>query len=285
MPPTSPLFVPATRPDLMPKALAGDADAVIVDLEDAVAADAKEEARAALASLLPREPSIPVAVRVNSPNTPEFARDLAALEPLLDRVAFVVAPMVSASDEVTRVDRALAGAESAAGVDHRTPLVPLVETAEGVLDARELAGAAERVLTLAFGPADLAVELGAEPTGPHGGFTTARSLLVLACRAARVAPPLDGPHLDLSDTTGLAAAAAGARGLGFGGKLTIHPSQVGVVREQFTPSAADLAWAERVDRAFTEAEAQRSASIRLDDGTFVDRPVALRARSLLERAV
>ncbi|WP_017591807.1 HpcH/HpaI aldolase/citrate lyase family protein [Nocardiopsis potens] len=280
MTPISPLFVPATRPDLLPKALAGEADAVIVDLEDAVAPSAREQARAGLAALLPSRPAVPVAVRVNGPRTAEFARDLAALEPLLDRVAFVVAPMTGTAEDVAATDRALSAAERAAGSERCVPLVPMVETAEGVLEARSLAAASRRVLTLAFGPADLASQLGADA---DGAFLTARSLLVLACAAAGVAPPLDGPHLDLSDAEGLAASAEAARGLGFGGKLAIHPGQVAAVRECFAPSAADLAWARAVDRAFTEAEAAGSAAIRLEDGTFVDPPVARRARALLAR--
>ncbi|GAB3476980.1 HpcH/HpaI aldolase/citrate lyase family protein [Nocardiopsis coralliicola] len=286
MPPTCPLFIPATRPELLPKALASGADAVIVDLEDAVAPAERDRARAGLSALLPAEPAVPVGVRANAAHTPDFAADIAALTPLLDRVAFLLAPMARDAADAAAADQALTAAERsphAPRLPRAVPLVPMVETAGAVLEARAIAAAADRVLTLAFGPADLALQLGADTASP-GAFHTARSLLVLGCAAAGTAPPLDGPHLDLDDAGGLDAAAEEARRLGFGGKLAIHPRQVGTVASRFAPAAAELDWARAVDRAFGAAEAAGTAAIRLDDGTFVDAPVARRARALLARA-
>jgi citrate lyase subunit beta/citryl-CoA lyase len=137
---------------------------------------------------------------------------------------------------------------------------------------------------LSFGPADLSRELGITPTSDGDEFLFARSQLVLAAAAANCPPPVDGPYLDLDDDDGLIRSARQARRLGFSGKQVIHPSQIATVARAFAASAAEIDWARTVDAAFTAAEAQGVSSIRLPDGTFVDYPVAQRARAILAGA-
>ncbi|WP_198962109.1 CoA ester lyase [Pseudonocardia sp. MH-G8] len=278
------LFVPADRPDRIPKAAAAGADGIAVDLEDAVALSRKDEARAglapALAALPPDGPV--VAVRINAVASGLAEADVAALEPVLARVDLVVVPMCSDAAAVRAVATLLDRAEARAGLEPgRTGLLPLVETAAGVAEARAIAAADPRVRTLTFGPADLSNELGVTPTADGEELFVARSTVVLAAAAAGRPGPIDGPHLDLDDADGLARSAARARRLGFAGKQVIHPRQVPVVMAAFAPTEAQLSWARRVDEAFREAEAAGVSSLRLDDGTFIDYPIAHRARALL----
>lgn len=278
------LFVPGDRPDRVPKAAAAGADAIAVDLEDAVAAGRKDAARQATADALAALPTSgpTVAVRVNAVDTGLAEADVEALTRVLSRIELLIVPMCSHPGTVGAVAALLDTAEDHAGLPRgRTGLVPLLETAAGVADARAIAAAHARVRTLAFGPADLSRELGITPTAGGEELFVARSQVVLAAAAAGRAKPVDGPHLDLDDADGLAESAATARRLGFGGKQVLHPRQLPVVAAAFAPGATELEWARRVDAAFRDAEAAGVSSIRLDDGTFVDYPVAHRARALL----
>jgi citrate lyase subunit beta/citryl-CoA lyase len=281
------LFVPGDRPDRIPKAYASGADAIAVDLEDAVAASAKARAREsaarAIAALDLSDTTI--CVRVNALSTGLAEDDLRALVPVLGAVDLVVLPMTSDRAAVTELAGLLADAETRAELPPgRVAIMPLIETAAGVLAAKQIAAADDRVHTLAFGPADLSRELGVTPTADGTELFHARSQVVLAAAAAGRVPPIDGPHLDLADPDGLARSAAQARRLGFGGKQVIHPAQLAAVRRAFAPSPAELAWARDVDQAFREAERQGVGSIRLADGSFVDYPIAHRARAILAAA-
>lgn len=278
------LFVPGDRPDRIPKAAAAGADGIAIDLEDAVALSRKDAARRSVAEALgAMPPSGPVVtVRINAVDTGLAEADVDALEPVLDRVHLVIVPMSSGPDAVRAAAALLGRAERRAGLEPgRTGIIPLVETAAGIAEARDIAAADERVHTLAFGPADLSRELGVTPTADGEELFVARCQLVLAAAAAAKPQPIDGPHLDLDDADGLARSAAKARRLGFGGKQVLHPRQIPVVASAFAPTAEELRWARRVDEAFRAAEAAGVSSIRLDDGTFVDYPIAHRARALL----
>lgn len=278
------LFVPGDRPDRIPKAAAAGADGIAIDLEDAVASSHKEAARRAAAeSLAALPPDGPiVTVRINAVDTGLAEADVDALEPVLGSVDLVIVPMCSSPAAVREAAALLGRAERRAGLEPgRTRIIPLVETATGIADARDIAAADERVHTLAFGPADLSRELGVAPTADGEELFVARCQLVLAAAAAARPQPIDGPHLDLDDAEGLARSAAKARRLGFGGKQVLHPRQVPVVAAAFAPTAEELRWAGQVDEAFRAAEAAGVSSIRLDDGTFVDYPIAHRARALL----
>lgn len=281
------LFVPGDRPDRIGKAAAAGATGIAVDLEDAVAVSQKETARTTTVDALRGLPAggPVVAVRVNAPATGFAEADVEALTEVLHRIDLLVIPMCGGPEDVRHVSGLLARAEGAAGLSAgRVRLVPLVETAQGVAEARSIGAADPRVHTLTFGPADLSRELGLTPTAVGDELFVARSTLVLATAAAGLRPPIDGPHLDLDDADGLRVAARRARTLGFAGKQVIHPAQVDPVAQVFAPDAAELAWARRVDTAFGAAEERGISSIRLDDGTFVDYPIAVRARALLADA-
>jgi citrate lyase subunit beta/citryl-CoA lyase len=282
--PRNALFVPGDRPDRIAKALTSGAEAVVVDLEDAVAESAKDQARASAVRSLSEVPETGavVMVRCNAVGTSHFAADVAALAPLLGRLAAVVLPMVAGPRDVEALDEELRRLEEAASVEPRsTRIVPTVETAAAVLDARAIAGASPRVLTLLFGSADLSHQLGVTPTAAGAELATARSSVVLAAAAAGVGRPLDGPYLVLDDQEGLETSARTARDLGFGGKGLIHPAQLPTVSRLFSPTAEEIAWAREVDAAFSSAERNGRSAVRLADGTFVDYPVAYRARALL----
>jgi citrate lyase subunit beta/citryl-CoA lyase len=278
------LFVPGDRPDRIPKAAAAGADGIAIDLEDAVAVSRKDAARRSVAEALGALPpgGPVVTVRINAVDTGLAEADVDALEPVLGRVDLVIVPMSSSPDAVRAAAALLGQAERRAGLEPgRTGIIPLVETAAGIAEARDIAAADQRVHTLAFGPADLSRELGVTPTADGEELFVARCQLVLGAAAAAKPQPIDGPHLDLDDADGLARSAAKARRLGFGGKQVLHPRQVPVVAAAFAPTAEELRWARRVDEAFRAAEAAGVSSIRLDDGTFVDYPIAHRARALL----
>ena len=258
------LFVPADRPERYAKALASGADVAIVDLEDAVAPAAKAGARAALAAWLDAGGS-GIAVRINDAASAAFVDDLALVA--RPGVAAVVVPKAERACDLARV-RAAAPAAA---------LLPLVETAAGIANARALARA-EGVERLLFGSIDLQLDLGIDGDGDE--LLAFRSELVLASRLAAIAAPVDGVCTALDDDAALEAETRRARKLGFAGKLCIHPRQVAVVHAAFAPSADEIAWAKRIVAA---AGANAGGAVAVD-GAMVDRPVLLRAQSLLARA-
>ncbi|WP_396913023.1 HpcH/HpaI aldolase/citrate lyase family protein [Mycolicibacterium sp.] len=282
------LFVPGDRPDRIAKAAASGAVGIAIDLEDAVAVSRKGVAREAVTATLPglaTKAAPVICVRINAIDSGFAEDDVAALEPALHRIDLVIVPMSAEPDGIRRVAQLLSRAErSAATQSGRIGIVPLVETAAGILNAQTLAAADPRVHTLSFGPADLSRELGIVPTADGDEFLFARSQLVLAAAAARCPPPVDGPYLDLGDDDGLARSASRARALGFSGKQVIHPAQIATVAAAFAISSSEIEWAREVDAAFTAAEAEGVSSIRLPNGTFVDYPVAQRARAILAYA-
>ncbi|MFM8510907.1 MAG: HpcH/HpaI aldolase/citrate lyase family protein [Betaproteobacteria bacterium] len=265
------LFVPATRADRIPKALASGADAVIVDLEDAVAPQDKDSARAALDVALAGELRARAAassagpalwVRVNA-GALWGDQDLA----LCARHAAVQAVVVPKAESAQQMQAAF----EACG---RKPLVALIETAEGYARRDEVASH-PAVKRLAFGSIDFQLDLGI--SGEGDALLVFRSGLVLASRLAGLPAPLDGVTVDVANPEVVAADAARARALGFGGKLCIHLQQVGPVNAAFSPSPAEIAWAQRVVAA---CEASAGAAVAVD-GKMVDRPVLLRAQALL----
>jgi len=260
------LFVPGDRPDRFERAWAAGADRVIVDVEDGVAPQHKDEARAAIAAWL--TPERPVFVRVNGAESPWFAADLAAL--CRPGLSGIMLPQSEDSRVIRQVARALAALPDAV-------IVPLIETASGVYRARRLASASPRVERLAFGALDLALDLGMAPAPDEWELLPMRVALVLASRVAGVKPPIDGVTVDITDTMRLRAASTTARRLGFEGKLAIHPNQIPIIHSAFAPSLDEVAWARRVVAAFDTT----SAGVVAVDGMMVDRPVVERARHIL----
>ncbi|HMC16030.1 MAG TPA: CoA ester lyase [Albitalea sp.] len=261
MTPRSYLFVPADRPERYAKALASGADAVIIDLEDAIAPAAKERARASLADWLARDDAARVIVRINAADTPWFEADLALVRS--PRVAAVMLPKAERADDLARIAHPC--------------LLPLIESAAGIDALREIARAPQ-VQRLVFGSIDLQADLGMAGDGEE--LLLFRSQLVLQSRLAGLAPPVDGVCTAIDDAAALDAETQRARRLGFGAKLCIHPRQVDAVNRGFTPSADELAWARHVLDA---AAASGGAAVAVDD-KMVDKPVLLRAQALLQQA-
>ncbi len=262
------LFVPANDARRRRRAWQSGADAVILDLEDGVAPDAKGAAREGLAAVLAeRTPDGPLAVvRVNALDTEDGALDLEVIDGAA--IDAVVVPK--------------ARPETLADVPGSVPIVALIETAHAVLHADAVANA-PRVTRLMFGPIDLAADLGADP-GPGGDeLLLARSLVVLASAAAGLDGPIDGPFLDIDNLDGLRAETERARRLGFTGKACIHPGQLETVAELLAPSDGDVAWARQVTGAYEAGLADGKGVVKLD-GQMIDIPVARRAYAILERS-
>jgi citrate lyase subunit beta/citryl-CoA lyase len=255
------LFVPADRPERFEKAAAAGADAVIVDLEDAVAPSAKDDARASLAAgLTGFPPDARVFIRINGIGTPWHAQDLALAARL--PIAGVVLPKAERAGDVDGIRSGLAG----------KALIALVETAAGLVEADAIARASDR---LAFGSVDFAADLGCAHI--RDALLPARSRLVLAARLAGQSPPLDGVTLSIKDEAAVEGDARYAASLGLGGKLLIHPAQVAPARRGLAPDEQDIAWAERIVAGSADGAA------RAVDGMMVDAPVLARARHILER--
>lgn len=261
--PRSYLFVPGNRPDRYAKALAAGADAVIVDLEDAVPPKDKSSARTALAAWL--SPEHPVHIRVNGAESQWFREDLP-----LCKSPGVVGVLLPKTENVEDI-RAVAEHSGAT-----TPILPLIETARGFWNAHALAQT-PKVQRFAFGSIDFQVDLGIQ--GEEEELLYFRSQLVLVSRMANLEPPVDGVTTAIDDAERIRRDTLRARRLGFGAKLCIHPRQVGVVNECFEPTAEEESWARRIMEA---AEAVHGAAVSVD-GKMVDRPVIARAEAILSR--
>ncbi|MCV7563637.1 citrate lyase subunit beta / citryl-CoA lyase [Micrococcus luteus] len=279
----APLFVPGNVPHRFEKALHSGADAIIIDLEDAVAFSDKQRARDAVAQYFRDTPrhaldAQPPArgVRLNAAGTEEFTLDIDCLREVHGEVDFLVLPMVHGPADLD----ALRDALSFAAPSLQEAVVALVESSAGVLNSSAIADH-RCVQRLAFGSADLSSELGIEPTPMEEEFLLARSQLVLASAAAGLAGPLDGPHLNVRDTDGLRARTRAARDLGMKGKLSIHPAQVPHVIDALAPSQEQYDQARLIVESFEASETRGMSSIRLDDGTFIDYPIAERARRIV----
>ncbi len=262
--PRSYLFVPGNRPQRFDKACAAGADAVIVDLEDAVPPVEKASARAAVAAWL--SPARPVAVRINGATTPWFADDVAMCRAA--KVATVLLPKAEHAEELARL---------AAELGAPVALLPLIESAAGMWNVLALAHAPQ-VQRLVFGSIDFQLDLGIR--GDDAELLPHRSQLVLVSRVAGIASPVDGVTVTFDDLGQVRADALRAQRLGFGGKLCVHPVQVAEVNACFTPTGDEIAWARRVLDAATQAEGAAVAV----DGRMVDRPVIETARRILAAA-
>lgn len=280
----STLFAPATHARHVEKALAGDADGVILDLEDAIAIAEKGEARqAARRALTVRGAGGPrVYVRVNGLTTPFAYDDLrAVITPGLDGV---ILPKAESASQLATLDWLLTQLERAAGLpEGGIEVTPIVETALGLARIAEIATASARVTRLNFGAGDFSLDTNMTWTAGHEGILWARTQVVIASRAAGLEPPLDTVYAQLDDTEGFRREAEQALRLGFQGKACIHPSQVVIANEVFSPSANEVERAREIVAAFESAEAAGVASIRLG-GQFIDYPVAARARRTLDVA-
>jgi citrate lyase subunit beta/citryl-CoA lyase len=260
------LFVPGNRPERFDKALASGADVVILDVEDAVAPDAKPEARRAIAQWCAAATAhrSRLAIRINDPTTAWFADDLALLRTTV--VAAALLPKAESPGHVAQVVRAMAADGS---------VIPMIESAKGIAGVEAIASA-ERVLRLAFGTLDYAVDL--DMSGDERGLAYAAGRIAVASKCAGLASPIAGVTMALDDEAQLVADMGFARACGFGAKLCIHPRQVEAVRRLFAPTPGEIDWATRVVVA-----AESHAGAFALDGKMVDRPDLLKARAILGR--
>lgn len=257
MTPRSYLFVPGNRPERFANAYASGADAVIIDLEDAVPAGERPAARAHAAAWV--SPEHPVLIRVNGAGTEWFREDIAICAG--PGVSGVVLPKAERAEDIQRIGK---------------PVLPIVETARGLWNVSALAHT-PNVERLMFGSIDFQVDLGINGDGEE--LLYFRSQLVLVSRLAGLPPPVDGITTVFDSTGPVRADTERARRLGFGGKLCIHPKQIAVVNECFGPTPEEEAWARRVVEA---AAAAGGAAVSMN-GEMIDRPVLARAEAILRQ--
>ena len=282
------LYTPGNKPNMVAKVATFGSDAVILDLEDAVPVAEKDATRPRVREALGTLQPGPLRyVRVNALETGLAQADLEAV--VCAELDGIKLPKVETPDGLREVDELLTGLEQQRDLPvGRIDLIPIVETAVGVLNARAIAEAGTRVRCLGFGAGDFCRDVNVRFSGnlwePDGlELIFARSQIALASRAGGLEPPLDTVWMDVRDSEGLEQDARTAYRLGFQGKSAIHPGQVGIINRVFSPTTAEIDYARRVVEAFEQAEAAGSASIAVD-GRLVDYPIAIKARWLLERA-
>lgn len=274
------LFAPGNVTRRVEKALSLEADAVILDLEDAVPLAEKVQARGLVADALQQPRSAHGYVRVNALSTGLTIDDIqAVMSPALDGIMLT---KVEEAADLYKVDWLMGYLEGRLSLPKGSiDLIPLVENAKGIQNAYDIARAIPRVKRLCFGAIDYTADIGVKLTPDGGEIFYARSQLVNASRAAGLEPPIDTVYPDIKNPAGLERDTAIAVQLGFQGKLVIHPDQIAPVNRMFSPSKGDIAYAKKVVAAFEEAEAQGHAAITLEGGKFIDYPVVHNARRLL----
>ena len=282
------LSVPGSSAAMLAKAPLRGADEVVIDLEDAVAAPAKDGARDTVVAAL-REPAwegVRASVRVNAARTPWCHSDIVAMACAEYGPVSIVVPKVESRGDLEFVDRLLDGVEAAARTG-RAPLrvQALIETAAGVARLDEIAAASPRLDALILGYADLSASLGraAGARAPLDSWLAIQDAILVAARTHDVAA-IDGPYLGIKVDEGFAAAAERARDLGFDGKWAIHPAQVAALNELFTPSAEEVERARAVIDALAEAEREGGAGAVALDGEMLDEAVRVAALRVLARA-
>jgi citrate lyase subunit beta/citryl-CoA lyase len=279
----SPLFVPGNNAKMLEKALGLKPDALVPDMEDSVPAGEKANARETVRAFLPRlrATGIPVIPRVNALDTEWIEADLAAV--VGPDIFGVSVGKVRSAGDVSAISLLIGDLEARAKVGVGTlRLLPWIETAAAIVNVSAICGASDRIVGVAFGGEDFTNDLGIERLEDESQVGYARQALCVAARAAHVLA-LDTPYFKLRNPDGLRDNALQAKSIGFKGKFAIHPEQIDTLNECFSPSAQEIAHAERVVAAFEEAERRGRASTSLD-GWVIDVPVVKRARALLELA-
>lgn len=291
------LAVPATSPKMARKGLSSEADIVFLDLEDAVAPDAKSGARQDVVSAL-REfdwGGRTTMYRMNALDTPHFYRDVIDIvEAAGDALAAILVPKVDRPRDLHTIDTLLSSVESATRLEPgRIKLEAQIESAEGLTNIDGISRATKRLQALHFGPGDYAASLGMpqdsigamdqwDEAYPGHRFHYVMHRIVVAARAAGLRA-IDGPVADYGDEEGLRASALRARSLGFDGKWCIHPAQIEIVNEVFSPTEREVEWAEKVVAAYDEANAAGSGAVSVD-GKMVDAASVKMARNTLDLA-
>ena len=274
------IFVPGNRANMLERARSFNADVIMVDLEDSVPPGEKTNARDMAQEWVPilRREGQRVMVRVNSLDTGLTRSELEAIiSPDLYGISL---GKVESTWNIRDVDRMLSSIEPLAGVETgATKIVPWVESASALVDARDIGAASPRMIALAFGAEDFTNDMGIERSDTGEEVQVPRSLVPVAARAANVAS-LDSPFVLFQDPDALRDDAKRARQMGYTGKFAIHPSQLDIINEIFSPSTEEIAYARKVMEAWAQAEAEGRGSLAMD-GRVVDVPVVKRAQNLL----
>jgi len=291
----SELAVPGSQPALFPKALESEADYVFLDLEDAVAPADKEQARkniiAALLQYEWRARGKTVCVRINGIDTQYMYRDVVdVVEQAGHRLDVVLVPKVGVPADVYLVDALLTQIEAARGIPFSIGIEVLIETALGMANVEAIAQASRRLEAMHFGVADLAASLrartvsigGPNPDYPGDQWHAPLSRLVTACRAYGLRA-IDGPYGDFTDPEGYRAAARRAAALGYEGKWAIHPSQIALANEVFTPPPAEVERARRILSALQQAAREGRGAAQLE-GRMIDAASARMAQNIVQIA-
>ena len=266
------LFIPANRPDRFDKALNSGADMVCIELEDGVAYAQKEMARDNMVKFFSRPQNVPasceILVRINGLEDAHGQADLKAILALPQKPAALMVPKIRTAENVMVLDKQLAKQAP------EMALHLLIETAEALEHASAIASASQRLEMLLFGGVDLATELRA--TTGWEALAYARGRMVHAAALAGL-DVMDMPYLAVDDPDGLGQEAARARDMGFGGKAAIHPAQLSVIHQAFTPTAQEIEQAKRILAAYAEA----SSGVVVLDGRLVEKPVILKMQYIL----
>lgn len=266
------LFVPGIHIGRVNKAIASAADAVIIDLEDSVAISEKEYARECIELVLTQTENIAkqVYVRINDRKTAFWEKDAKVLAnyPTIG----VMLPKTESAEDIFVLNKQLSPGQK---------IIPLIETASGVMSAYEIASAAKNIVRLAFGAIDYCLDIGVSLTTTQEELIYPRSNLVIASKAAGIASPIDKVFTELGNNNGLIEETKRALQLGLFAKLCIHPEQLSVVNQLFQPTKEEIAWAKEVIQTFEQAEECGQGAIKLND-KMIDYPVYKKALSIIE---
>ena len=274
------MFTPAVRPERAEKGWAAGPDAIILDLEDAVADERKVEARALAAGVIAKLER-PWWVRINALDTALWEGDVRAV--VQPNLAGIMVPKARSAADVLAVERVLDECEEALGIATPIALGPIVENVVGLAHVREVGTASRRVAFLTFGEGDFTLDLGIDWDSSSPTLIAAKAQVVLESRLAGLDKPHDGVYPHLGDPAGLERACLAGKALGFGAKHCIHPEQIATIHAIFSPGAKARERAQRIVTDFEAALAAGSASTTID-GEFIDYPVYHRARKVLEEA-
>lgn len=276
------MFVPGNHRRRLDKVRELQSDVIIYDLEDAVPLNEKENAREMVRETIRQFPEKVNFVRVNDVSTCYFLEDVNGLA--CGELAGIVLPKANTAEDIRYLERILSQAEKKKEIpEGKIEILPIIESALGLYNAFQIACASRRVKRLAFGSVDFTLDINARLSKEGTEILYARSQLVVASRAAGIEGPIDAVFVDLKDDEGLLKDARLAKQLGFQGKLAVHPGQVGIINQIFTPTDEEIEEAKIIAAAFDEAVASGLAAIQVA-GKMVDYPVAVRAKKIVEQA-
>ena len=276
------LFAPGNHERRVEKALGLGADVVILDLEDAVAISEKKSTRELINKTLEQPRNCAVFVRVNAYDTEFCYGDICSI--VSENLDGIVLPKLESLEDLRSIDWLLGNLEQERGLPNGSiDLMPIIETAVGLVNIREIARADTRVKRLAFGGGDYTRDLRMEWTLKEDELLPVRSEMVLASRFGKLEPPVDTVFIHIKEHDAFRSSCSNILGLGFQGKMCIHPDQVPVTNETFTPDPEEVKWSQRVIDEFAKAEKAGIASIQVD-GYFVDYPIVEKAQRTVDIA-